>query len=106
MLKLTERLECHELVVGFGGPGIDLDGLAERDNQKLDSLVLDDLEVNSALKITNVDPAGTTLDGVVRAKDLRFQPRQIVDSDPVLFAGYRDQNILTFEDFHLLETAP
>lgn len=105
MLKLAERLECHELVVGLRGPGVDLDGLAQRDHQKLDPLVLDDLEVDGALQVADVDPAGPTLDGVVRSQDLGLEPREVVDSDAVLLAGYRDQDVLTLENLHLLEAA-
>ena len=50
MLKFGERLEGHELVVGLRSPGVDLDGVPQRDHQKLDTLVLHDLEVNSTLK--------------------------------------------------------
>ena len=106
MLKLAERLECHELVVGLRGPGIDLDGLAKRDDQKLDPLVLDDLEVDGALQVADVDPSGASLDGVVRSQDLGLEPGQVVDSDTVLLAGNRDQDVLTLKNLHLLESTP
>ena len=50
MLKFAERLEGHELVVRLRRPGVDLDGVPQRDDQKLDTLVFHDLEVNSALE--------------------------------------------------------
>ena len=56
MLQLAERLEGHELVIGLRRPSIDLYGFSQGDNQKLDSLVLHDLEVNGALQVTDIDP--------------------------------------------------
>ena len=44
-------------MVGFGGPGVDLDGVAQRNDQELDALVLDDLEVDGAGQIAHVDPS-------------------------------------------------
>jgi hypothetical protein len=57
MLQLAERLEGHELMIRLWGPCIDLYGFTQRNHQKLDSLILDNLEVNGTLEITNVDPA-------------------------------------------------
>ena len=46
----------------------------------------------------------TSLDGIVRSQDLGLEPGQVVDSDPILFARDCDQNVLTFENLHLLES--
>ena len=50
MLQLAKGLEGHEFVVGLRGPRVDLDGVAQRDDEELDALVLDDLEVDRALE--------------------------------------------------------
>lgn len=56
------HLECHEFVVRLRGPCVDLDRVLQRNHQELDALVLDDLEVNGALQIANVDPAVAAFD--------------------------------------------
>ncbi len=57
------------------------------------------------LKISDVDPSGAPLDGVVGSEDLGLEPGQVVDANAVLLAGYCDQNVLTLQNFHLLEAA-
>ena len=86
VLQLGEGLEGHELVVRLGRPGVDLDGVAQGDDQELDSLVLDDLEVDGPLQVAHVDPAGAPLDGVVGSEDLGLEPGKVVDANSVLFA--------------------
>ena len=86
VLQFTEGLEGHEFVVGLGGPGVDLDGVAQRDDEELDSLVLDDLEMDRALEVADVDPAGAPLDGIVCPQNLRLEPREIIDPHSVLLA--------------------
>ena len=49
-------LEGHELVVGPRGPGVDLDAVAQGDDEEFDLLVFDDLEVHRALQVAHVDP--------------------------------------------------
>ncbi len=91
VLQLAERLEGHEFVVGFRRPGVDFDGVSQGNDQELDTLILDNLEVNSTLKakimilvgyfqsgnfrliyleVTNIDPSRTPLNGVVRPENL------------------------------------
>lgn len=41
----------------------------------------------------------------VRSKDFRFQPWQIIDTNTILFSWYGDENVLSFQHFHLLESA-
>ncbi len=57
------------------------------------------------LKISDVDPSGAPLDGVVGSEDLGLEPGQVVDANAVFLAGYCDQNVLTLQNFHLLEAA-
>ena len=45
----------------------------------------------------------SSLDGIVCPQNLGLEPRQVVDSNPVLLSGNCDENVLTFEHFHLLE---
>ena len=71
-------------MVGFGRPGVDLDGLPQRDHEELDPLVLDDLEVHGAGEVADVDPAGPPLDVVVRPQDLGLKPGQVVHPHTVL----------------------
>lgn len=42
----------------------------------------------------------------VRPQNFTLQPRQIIDAYSVLFTADRNENILTFEDLHLLKTSP
>ena len=86
VLQLAEGLEGHEFVVRLRRPCVNLDGVAQRDDEELDSLVLDDLEVDRALEVADVDPSGAPLDGVVRPQNLRLEPREVVDPNSVLLA--------------------
>jgi hypothetical protein len=47
-------------VIRFWCPGIDLNAVFESNNKKLYAFILDNLEVNSALKISNINPSITT----------------------------------------------
>ena len=126
MLQLAEGLEGHEFVVRLRRPCVNLDGVAQRDDEELDSLVLDDLEVDRALEVADVDPSGAPLDGVVRPQNLRLEPREVVDPHSVLLACIQlkiryillklifdhpltrngDEDVLPLEDLHLLEAPP
>lgn len=55
--KFSETLKCHELVVGLRRPRVDFDRILERNDQELDPFVLDDLEVDRPLQVTDVDPS-------------------------------------------------
>lgn len=57
----TTNLERHELVIGFGGPGVDFDAVLQGDNQELNALIFDYFEVNAALQLSNVGPAIATI---------------------------------------------
>ena len=50
VLQFTEWLEGHKLVVGFGGPGVDLNGISQRNDKELDSFILYNLEMDSTLE--------------------------------------------------------
>ncbi len=50
-------LERHELVVRPRGPRVNLNAVAESNNEELDPLVADYLEVHGTVQITDVDPA-------------------------------------------------
>jgi hypothetical protein len=47
-------------VVRFGCPGIDLNAVFESNNKKFDTFILDNLEVNSTLKISYINPTIST----------------------------------------------
>lgn len=97
-------------MIGTRRPGVDLDTVSQCDDQELYFLVLDNLEMNRALEVSDVDPAVALLHVRVadtfRSKDLGLEPREIVDADAVLFARNRHQNVLTLEHLHLLEPTP
>lgn len=105
--QLAETLKCHKLVVRFGCPRVDLDRVLERNHQKLDPLVLDDLEVDRTLQITHVDPPVAALHLLIShsvgSQDLGLEPGQVVHADAVLLAGNGDQDVLALEHLHLLE---
>jgi hypothetical protein len=48
-------------VIRLWCPGIDLNAVFESNNKKLDAFVLDDLEVNSTLEISYVNPTISAL---------------------------------------------
>ncbi len=48
--EVWECFECHELVVRFRGPGIDLNSLPQGYHQELDPLVLDNFKMGCSLK--------------------------------------------------------
>ena len=72
LLEFPERLEGHELIVGLGRPRVDLDAVLEGDHEELDTLVLDDLEVDAALELADVHPALLVL--ALRLEDLCLEP--------------------------------
>jgi hypothetical protein len=53
-------LESHELVIRFWSPGIDLNAVFKSNNKKLYPFILDNLEVNSTLEISNINPSIST----------------------------------------------
>ncbi len=55
--KISDHLECHELVIRFGGPGVDFDGRFHADDEELDSFVANDLEVDGTLQIAHIHPS-------------------------------------------------
>ena len=50
VLQFAEGLEGHEFVVGLRGPGVDLDGVSQRNDKELDSFILYNLEMDSTLE--------------------------------------------------------
>ena len=106
MLELWKALEGHEFVVGLWGPGVDLDGVPQGNDQKFDPLVFDDFEVNCPLEVAHIDPTIPPLLSVVRPENLRLEPRQVVDPHSVLFAWDGHQDVLALKHFHLLEPTP
>jgi hypothetical protein len=54
-------LESHELVIRFWCPGINLNAVFESNNKKLYAFILDNLEVNSTLEISYINPTISTL---------------------------------------------
>ena len=93
-------------MVGFGRPGVDLDGVSQRNHQELDPLVLDNLEVYCRREISHIDPAGLALNVVVGAQDLGLEPGEVVHAYAILFPRDGDEDILSLQHFHLLEPAP
>ena len=65
-------------------------------------------EVNSSFEVTDIDKAISfvQLVSAIRPKNFAFQPGQVVDPDAAFFARNCHQDVLSFEDFHLLETTP
>lgn len=47
-------------MIRFWCPGIDLNAVFESNNKKLYTFILDNLEVNSTLKISNINPSIST----------------------------------------------
>jgi len=47
-------------VIRFWCPGIDLDAVFESNNEKFDPFILDNLEMNSTLEISNINPTVST----------------------------------------------
>jgi len=47
-------------VIRFWCPGIDLNAVFESNNKKFDPFILDNLEMNSTLEISNINPTVST----------------------------------------------
>lgn len=100
--------ESHEFVIRTRCPGVDLDAVTQGNDEELDLFIFDDFEVNGSLQIANIDPAVSFFDILVAnalgAQNLGLEPREVVNADTVLLARHSDEDVLTFEYFHLLES--
>jgi hypothetical protein len=59
-------------VIRFGGPGVDLNTVLQSNDQELDSLVLNNFEVDAALELSNVGPTIATIIGLLKRKKKRL----------------------------------
>jgi len=105
--KQTTYFESHKLVIRAWRPGVDLDAVTQGNDEEFDLFIFDNLEVDRALEVADIDPAVALLNVLVAnalgAQNLGLEPREVVNADPVLLARHRHQDVLTFEHFHLLE---
>lgn len=104
----TTYFESHKLVIRAWRPGVDLDAVTQGNDEEFDLFIFDNLEVDRALEVADIDPAVAFLNILVAnalgAQNLGLEPREVVNADSVLLARHRHQDVLTFEHFHLLES--
>ena len=48
----------------------------------------------------------TYVANAVCPQNFALEPAEIIDSDAIFLPGYRDEDVLSFQDLHLLETSP
>lgn len=77
---LASNLEGHELVVGLGGPGVDLHRVLERDDQELDPLVLHCRQNEEGVTASLEPPFGDS--------DRQASPAPRVQAGPVAFLSH------------------
>lgn len=58
----STHLECHKFMIRLRRPRINLNRVFQCNHKEFDSFVFDDLEVNGALQVANVDPSVAAFD--------------------------------------------
>lgn len=74
--RSSTHLECHEFMIRLRRPRINLNRVFQCNHKEFDSFVFDDLEVNGALQVANVDPTVAAFDLLLMT--IRWATRNIL----------------------------
>ena len=106
---MTAYFESHKFVIRAWRPSVDLDAVTQSNDEEFDLFIFDDLKVDRALEVADIDPAVAFLNVLIAnalgSQNLGLEPREVVNAHSILFARHRHQDVLTLEHFHLLESS-